>query len=107
VRGLQQHIRRHVGLAQEFKQWVKDSAEFELAVDNPLTLICFYHRAGDEVTEKIMRKVNQSGQMYLTHTRLRDRFTLRMSIGQTRTERKHVENAWRQLQEAGKAIAVG
>ncbi len=106
IEGLQFHIRRHVELAQVFKRWVVDSEEFELAVDTPLNLICFRHRGGDVVTERIMQTVNGSGGMYLTHTKLRGRFTLRMSIGQTRTERRHVEQAWRLLRKAA-ATALG
>ena len=103
VSGLQYHIRQHVALAQDFKQWIVDSDDFELAVDTPLNLICFYHRDGDEASERVMNKLNQAGEMYLTHTKLNDRFVLRMSIGQTRTERKHVERAWQRLQAAGRA----
>ncbi len=105
VNGLQHHIREHVALAQDFKQWVIDSDEFELAVDTPLNLVCFRHRDGDGVTEAIMQTVNRDGGMYLTHTRLGDRFTLRMSIGQTGTQRRHVAKAWEQLQAAGRAAA--
>ncbi|MDJ0928094.1 MAG: pyridoxal-dependent decarboxylase [Gammaproteobacteria bacterium] len=100
VEGLRHHIREHVALAQEFKQWVTDSDEFDLVVDNPLNLVCFTHRDGNEASERIMKAVNDSGRMYLTHTKLDDRFVLRMSIGQTRTERRHVEAAWQQLRAA-------
>jgi aromatic-L-amino-acid decarboxylase len=107
LNGLRHHIRLHVELAQTFKQWVVESEEFELAVDTPLNLICFAHRDGDEVTEAIMQRVNSSGRIYLTHTKLRDRFTLRMSIGQTRTEHVHVENAWRQLLQTARSVTGG
>ena len=104
VAGLRHHVREHIALAQEFKRWVIDSDEFELAVDAPLNLICFRHRDGDPMSEKVMQTVNDSGRMYLTHTKLDDRFTLRMSIGQTRTQRRHVEAAWQQLQAAAASI---
>ncbi|RMF85224.1 MAG: aspartate aminotransferase family protein, partial [Planctomycetota bacterium] len=105
VEGLRHHVRRHVQIAQQFKQWVLDSDEFELAVDTPLNLICFRHRDGDARSEAILAHVNRSGRAYLTHTRLDGRYTLRMSIGQTRTELRHVENAWRCLQDAAAATA--
>ncbi len=105
VEGLRHHVRRHVEIAQQFKQWVIDSDEFELAVDTPLNLICFRHRDGDARSEAILAHVNRSGRAYLTHTRLAGRYTLRMSIGQTRTELRHVENAWRCLQDAATATA--
>ena len=106
VEGLQHHIREHVELAQTFKQWVIDSNEFELVVDTPLNLVCFRHREGDAVTEQIMSRVNGDGRMYLTHTKLNGAFVLRMSIGQTQTQARHVQAAWRQLNEAA-AAAVG
>jgi aromatic-L-amino-acid decarboxylase len=100
IEGLQFHIREHVRIAQSFKQWVRDSDVFELAVDCPLNLVCFRHRDGDAATERVHRAVNASGAMYLTHTKLDGRYTLRMSIGQTRTEERHVRAAWDRLCEA-------
>jgi aromatic-L-amino-acid decarboxylase len=105
VSGLRHHIREHVALAQDFKQWVIDSDDFELEVDTPLNLVCFRHRDGDRLSEKIMHQVNRDGGMYLTHTRLRDRFVLRMSIGQTGTRQRHVTSAWQQLLKASRAVA--
>lgn len=51
-----------------------------------------------------MASVNQTGEAYLTHTKLNDKYTIRMSIGQTNTELKHVENAWRLLNEASEKL---
>ncbi|GIV78923.1 MAG: aromatic-L-amino-acid decarboxylase [Litorilinea sp.] len=94
VQGLQHHIRRHVALAQEFARWVQADPRFELAAPAPLNLVCFRHRAGDEINQQLLDRLNRSGRLYLTHTRLDGRLTLRMSIGQTHTERRHVEQAW-------------
>lgn len=106
VEGLQHHIREHVALAQEFQTWVKHSEQYELAVTTPLNLICFKHVGGDRVTEEIMNRVNASGQMYLTHTKLNNQFVLRMSIGQTYTQRSHVEAAWKQLCETADQVTA-
>jgi aromatic-L-amino-acid decarboxylase len=100
VAGLRHHIRRHVELAQQFKHWVRNSDAFELAVDCPLNLICFRHRNGDAKSERILKTINDSGAAYLTHTKLDGRYTLRLSVGQTYTESRHVENVWRLLNEA-------
>jgi aromatic-L-amino-acid/L-tryptophan decarboxylase len=100
IEGLQHHVRRHVELAQEFSSWVRADKDFELAAPAPLNLVCFRHRGGDEINQRIMDRVNQSGAMYLTHTRLRDKLVLRMSIGQTNTELRHVERAWKCIREA-------
>jgi aromatic-L-amino-acid decarboxylase len=100
IGGLQFHIRRHVELAQQFKQWVMESERFELAVDNPLNLICFRHRDGDAASQRVLERANASGTIYLTHTKLDGRFTLRMCIGQTHTEERHIREAWAILEDA-------
>lgn len=99
VEGLRHHIREHVRLAQDFALWVRADKRFELAVDPPLNLVSFRLRAGDEASRKLLEAINASGRAYLTHTKLADRFTLRMSIGGTLTRRRHVESAWRLIQE--------
>ncbi|MGH9773686.1 MAG: pyridoxal-dependent decarboxylase [Candidatus Acidiferrales bacterium] len=97
--GLRHHIRRHVELAQKFAAWVQEDSEWELAAPVPMNLVCFRHRGGDTINQEIMERVNRSGDLYLTHTRLADKFTLRMSIGQTNTELRHVERAWMRIRE--------
>jgi aromatic-L-amino-acid/L-tryptophan decarboxylase len=99
IEGLQYHIRRHVELAQQFAAWVKKDARFELATPAPLNLVCFRHKGGDEVNQKLMDRLNRSGNLYLTHTRLNDRLTLRFCVGQTNTMERHVERAWQRIQE--------
>ena len=99
VEGLRHHVRRHVALAQEFARWVQAEPRFELAVAPPLNLVCFRHRGGDDLNQALMDRLNQSGDIYLTHTRLQDRLTLRLCVGQSHTERRHVERAWQRIRE--------
>jgi aromatic-L-amino-acid/L-tryptophan decarboxylase len=100
VEGLRYHIRRHIELAQDFARQVEASPDFELAAPAPLNLVCFRHTGGDAANQRIMDHLNQSGKLYLTHTRMDDRLTLRMCIGQTNTEAHHVDRAWELIQEA-------
>ncbi len=103
VEGLQYHVRRHIELAQRFAEWVKQDERFEIVAPVPLNLVCFRHRGGDASNQLLMDRLNRSGDLYLTHTRLNDRFTLRLCVGQTHTALRHVENAWKRIQEeAGK-----
>ncbi len=99
VVGLQHHIRRHVALAQDFASWVKKDERFELAAPVPLNLVCFRHKGGDAMNQKLMDNLNRSGDLYLTHTRLNDRMTLRFCVGQANTEHRHVQRAWKRIQE--------
>jgi aromatic-L-amino-acid decarboxylase len=104
VEGLRHHIRQHVELAQQFAEWVDKDPNFQLAVSPPLNLVCFRHTGGDEVNQQLLDSLNQSGKMYLTHTNLDEHFTLRMCVGQTYTEEKHVKQAWDLLQTTAENI---
>ncbi|MGH9483988.1 MAG: pyridoxal-dependent decarboxylase [Terriglobales bacterium] len=101
VEGLRQAVRRHVDLAQEFARWVHCDPRFELAAPAPLNLVCFRLRGDDARNEELLQRLNASGALYLTHTRLNGRFVLRMCIGQMETEAAHVTAAWRRIQEEG------
>lgn len=99
VEGLRARVRRHIELAHQFAAWVQDDPRFELAAPVPLSLVCFRHRDGDAANQQLLERLNASGRLLLTHTRLDGKLTLRLSIGQTNTESRHVEEAWRAIQE--------
>ncbi len=71
----------------------------------PLNLVCLRHKGGDEVNQAILSRLNASGELYLTHTKLDGKYTLRMSIGQSQTERRHVEQAWEKMRAAAAELA--
>jgi aromatic-L-amino-acid decarboxylase len=95
--GLRAHIRNHVALAQEFASWVAADDRFELVAPHPLSLVTFRLRSGDDATMALMHRVNESGELYLTHTSVHGQAALRLAIGATLTERRHVEAAWQAL----------
>jgi aromatic-L-amino-acid decarboxylase len=105
VEGLRRKVRGFVELAREFAAWVQADPRFELSAPAPLNLVCFRHRGGDGVNQRILDHLNASGQIHLSHTRLAGQLTLRLSIGQTNAERRHVERAWRLIQEAAEKHA--
>ena len=72
----------------------------ELAAPVPLNLVCFRHRGGEAASQQLLDRLNRSGRLYLTHTRLNGQFTLRFCVGQTNTQARHVEAAWQQIQAA-------
>ncbi len=104
VEGLQHHIRQHVELAQKFKNWVEESKDFEIFVEPPLNLVCFRHKADDDFNMKLMNAVNDTGKAYFTHTKLNGEVVLRMSIGQTNTEEKHVKETWDLIQKTARNL---
>jgi aromatic-L-amino-acid decarboxylase len=105
--GLAARIREHCRLAQLFASWVRESPDWELLAPLPLALICFRacpSRAGetdemrvkrlDVLNEAIMHGVNATGKALLSHTKLNDKLTLRLSIGNIRTTEQHVRQVW-------------
>jgi aromatic-L-amino-acid decarboxylase len=99
IEGLQYHVREHIRLAQEFLRWVRDDPRFELAAPAVLNLICFRLRAGDAANQTLMDQLNASGDLFLTHTKLAGKFTLRFCVGQTHTQARHVKRAWERIRE--------
>lgn len=113
--GLAARIREHCRLAKLFASWVEDDPNWELMAPLPLALVCF--RAcprGDEIdeadeaqrnarldvlNEAIMHGLNATGKALLSHTKLNDKLTLRLSIGNIRTTEKHVRQVWELLNE--------
>ncbi len=104
IEGLQQRVRQHVELARELAAWLREDPRFELAAPAPLNLVCFRYRGGDAANQQILDRLNSSGRIFLSHTRLDDKLTLRLSIGQTHTQRRHVEQAWQLIQEAAATV---
>ena len=75
--GLRHHIRQHVALAQDFAAWVAGDERFELVTPPSLNLVCFRLLADDAVNEALLHRLNASGRLYLTHTKLRGQYVLR------------------------------
>jgi aromatic-L-amino-acid decarboxylase len=99
AQGLRRHVREHVRLSESFSRLVGSDARFELPVPPALNLTCFRHVAGDDVTENLLRDLNDTGRVFLSHTRLRGRYVIRCSIGGTWTTERHVDALWRLIDE--------
>ena len=103
--GLAHHVRRHVALAERLVAWVEADDRFALAAPPRLGLVCLRHVDGDAATQALLDAVNASGEQYLTHTRLDDRLVIRVSIGQTHTEERHVRALWDHLMSLADDLA--
>ncbi len=107
VEGLMHHIRRHVSLAQELAGWITASQDFELAAPVPLNLVCFFHRDGNDLNRALLERLNRSGKIFLSHTILNERYVLRLCVGQTHTEARHVRQAWELIQRTANELKTG
>ena len=92
--GLQAVIREHVRLAALFEGWVRDEPGWEICAPRHFSLVCFRLEGSDEENEALLERVNATGLMFLSHTRLGGRFVLRLAIGNARTTEDDVRLAW-------------
>lgn len=104
LEGLQYHIRQHINLAQELFGWIKADERFEIMAPAPLNLICFRLKGSNQANERLKNQLNESGELFLTHTLLNGQYTLRLVVGQTSTERRHVEAAWQKIRSAADLV---
>jgi aromatic-L-amino-acid/L-tryptophan decarboxylase len=101
--GLQERIREAVRLAELFEGWVDDEPGWELAAPRPFSLVCFRLDAPDAENEALLERVNATGHVFLSHTRLDGRYALRLAVGSARTTEADVRLAWDVLRDAASA----
>ena len=92
--GLQAVIREHVRLAELFEAWVAAEPGWELCAPRRFSLVCFRRDGADEDNEALLERVNATGEVFLSHTRVGGRFVLRLAIGNARTTEDDVRHAW-------------
>jgi aromatic-L-amino-acid decarboxylase len=107
--GLRRRIAFHLEQAAAFAGWVDADPDWERLAPVPFSTVCFRHRprglaghedepdvhgALDDRNARLMDAVNRTGEVFLSHTRLGDRFTIRLAVGNLRTEPRHVARAW-------------
>lgn len=112
--GLAERLREHCALARTFAGWVEASDDWTVTAPVPFSLVCFRHTPTgmsdaecDARNEAIMHAVNETGDVFLSHTKLHGRYTLRLAIGNIRTEEQHVALAWQRLNEAAASLSRG
>ncbi len=102
VEGLRSKLRNHLEIARWFAKQVEAHPEFEQLAPAPFNLICFrWHPSGVEDPEtlnrlnaELLERLNRTGKMFLSHTRLKEVYTIRIVFGQTYVEKRHAEQAW-------------
>jgi aromatic-L-amino-acid/L-tryptophan decarboxylase len=91
--GLQARIRENVRLAKIFEGWVESEPGWEVCAPRHFSLVCFRREGSDEVNEEILERVNRSGELFISHTRVRGRYVLRLAIGSDRTTEEDIRRA--------------
>ncbi|HEY7827384.1 MAG TPA: pyridoxal-dependent decarboxylase [Candidatus Limnocylindrales bacterium] len=115
LEGLRARINEHLGLAAELSSWIEADPDWERLAPTRFSTVCFrFHPADsgadarlDELNAGVMAAVNRTGEVFLSHTRLAGRFTIRLAIGNLRTEERHVARAWALLRlEAARLVGA-
>lgn len=106
IEGLRERIREHIRLAQEFAKWIDENPNFERLAPTPFSTVCFRsipkgmnEKELNEFNEKLINEINSSGKLFLTHTKLNNKFTLRLVVSGIRQEERHVKLAWELIQK--------
>jgi aromatic-L-amino-acid decarboxylase len=103
VEGFAARVREHVRLARLFAGWVDAEPDWERLAPVPFSTVCFRYRRGndlDAANARILERVNASGKVFVSHTKLAGRYTLRVAIGNPRQTEDHVARCWALLNDA-------
>jgi aromatic-L-amino-acid decarboxylase len=101
--GIRERLREHMRLARLFAGWVDADPDFERLAPVPFSVVCFRAKprgrdwSEDELetlNQRLLDQMNATGEVFLSHTKLNGRFTLRLAVGNLRTEERHVARAW-------------
>lgn len=111
--GIREVLRGHLAMAQQFAAWVDADPEFERLAPTRFSVVVFRHRpAGIEddasleaLNARILERLNASGEVFLSHTKVRGRYAIRLAIGNIRTTPAHVRRAWDLAKEAAAGTA--
>jgi aromatic-L-amino-acid decarboxylase len=98
--GLQARIRETIRLTELFESWVRDEPGWEVCAPRHFSLVCFRKEGSDEENEAILERVNTSGEIFISQTRLNGRYVLRLAIGSDRTTEDDLRLAWNVLRDA-------
>jgi len=97
--GIRARLTEHIRLARLFASWVDASNEFERTAPVPFSVVCFRARETDEFNAALLERLNASGEVFLSHTKLGDLYTLRLAIGNLHTTERHVGRAWELIRQ--------
>jgi len=110
--GLREKIRLHILFAGKLKEMITNEPDFEILAPVVINVVCFrYHPADydetclNSVNEKLNHLLNDSGKIYLSHTVLNGKYTLRMVTGQTNVTFEHVEKAWGLIKKTARNLS--
>jgi aromatic-L-amino-acid/L-tryptophan decarboxylase len=101
--GLQARIREAIRLAALFEGWVREEPGWQVVAPRTFSVVCFRREGSDEENAALLERVNRSGEIFISHTRLDGRYVLRLAVGNERTTEEDVALAWDVIRRAALA----
>ena len=101
--GIRSALAEHMRLARLFAGWVDEDPDFERVAPVPFSVVCFRanpngagltDEGADEFNQRLLDRLNGTGEVFLSHTRLDGRLVLRLAVGNLGTTELHVRRAW-------------
>jgi aromatic-L-amino-acid decarboxylase len=112
VEGLRSLIREHIRIARQLSEWIDADAELERMADVDFSTVIFRHRPSGLAEERlndhnarILEAVNGTREVYLSHTRVRGSYSLRIAIGNIHTTEAHVRHAFDLVRKAARTVS--
>ena len=109
--GLREKVRNHINIAAQLAEMISKEVDFEILAPPIICVVCFrFIPAGytqdqiNSINEKLNHQLNDSGKLYLSHTVLNGKYTLRMVTAQTNVTIEHVEKAWLLIKETARSL---
>lgn len=102
--GIQNMLRTHIEIAQKLESWIQEHPLFEVAAQRHFNLVCFRLKAGEAINMQLLQILNESGHLFLTHTKLNGKVVLRMVVGQTDVQERHVKEAWQRIIKTAESL---
>jgi aromatic-L-amino-acid/L-tryptophan decarboxylase len=99
--GIRERIREAIRLSEVFASWVDAAPGWQL-VEHNFALVCFRRDGSDDDNEALMNRVNDTGEIFISHTKLDGVLVLRLSVGNERTTEDDVRIAWEVLQRCAR-----
>jgi aromatic-L-amino-acid decarboxylase len=109
VKRMQEIIREHIQLGAWFEKQVVESEDFELVLPRVLNVVVFKYSKSknpDHFNQILLKKLNDSGKMYISHTSINGQYVLRMVVGNTRVQKHHIEESWKQIKETAATLML-
>ena len=112
ISGLQEKLRMHIRLAKNLEEKITNDPDFEIVAPVSLNLVCFrFLPKGiekpediDEINESLLRRINQTGKLFISHTRLEGKYVLRLVTANTHLEERHINEAWDLIRQQAAAL---